>query len=304
MYDPKLILAQKIKRNECLDNILNSKASRKIIVAGPGTGKTYTFCQILKNNNSNNNLVMTFMRKLVEDMQGDFGEYAEVKTFRAYCKKILHEINGKVELIPYLSQVIKKDSELLGMNYNNFDAKFQTFDEDSPAIKFYLDRGDYYEVVSFNDSVYRLYKILQRDNSIIPHFDQILIDEFQDFNSLEVAFITEMEKKGSILIVGDDDQAVYSGRSSSPNHLREKYCSGEYEIFELPFCSRCPKVIIEAINAFILEVQKNGHLNERINCRYEAYLEGKEYENEKYSKIITAQLSNIKIIPKYLFTEI
>ena len=107
-------------------------------------------------------------------------------------------------------------------------------------MEFYLKRGDYYDAVSFNDSVYRLYKQLSSEPGIIPTFNQILIDEFQDFNPLEVAFIKKLESKGNILIVGDDDQSVYEDRCASPDYLREKYSSGEYEIFELPYCGRCP----------------------------------------------------------------
>ena len=182
-------------------------------------------------------------------MASVFGDLAEVKTFHAYCKKILHEQNGKVELFPFLTQIIEKDSSYLGLALRDFDNKFQVLDENSSEVAFYLKRGDYYDAVSFNDSVYRLYKILKKEPDIIPAFNQILIDEFQDFNPLEVAFINELENKGNILIVGDDDQSVYEGRCASPNHLREKYHSGEYEIFDLPFCGRCPEVIVSAANS-------------------------------------------------------
>jgi hypothetical protein len=151
---------------------------------------------------------MTFIRKLVADMGTKFGNHAEVKTFHAYCKKVLHAQNGKVEIAPFLTKLIEKDAELLANNLSHFDARFQTLDEASPQIAFHLKRGDYYEAVGFDDSVYRLYKMLQRDAEILPAFDQIVIDEFQDFHQLEVAFIHELSKKGDILIVGDDDQAV------------------------------------------------------------------------------------------------
>ena len=68
---------------------------------------------------------------------------------------------------------------------------------------------------------------------------------------MEVAFIDELEKRGSILIIGDDDQAVYDSRCASPDYLREKYNSGKYERFELPYCSRCPEVIVNAANAIL-----------------------------------------------------
>ena len=194
---------------------------------------------------------------LTADMYNSFGDLAEVKTFHAYCKKILHEKNGKVDIYPFLTKIIEEDARYLEKNVNNVDEKFQLLEE-CEEIKFYINRGDYYEAVSFNDSVYRLYKLLKSDGNLLPNFNQILIDEFQDFNPLEVAFISELEKKGNILIVGDDDQAVYSSRNASSSYLVEKYNSGEYEKFELPFCSRCPEVIVEASKAFIDNAKIKG----------------------------------------------
>src|SRR5687768_8025300 len=88
---------QRSERAACLQAILDSKEPKKLIVAGAGTGKTFTFREVLKPVVGGTNLVMTFIRKLVTDMEKSMSGVAEVKTFHAYCKKILHEQNGKVE---------------------------------------------------------------------------------------------------------------------------------------------------------------------------------------------------------------
>jgi|ERR1035437_4161432 superfamily I DNA/RNA helicase len=296
----EIISVQKDERRKCLEAILLSKADKKIILAGAGTGKTFTFKEVLKANPGGKNIAMTFIRKLTSDMDASFGDLAEVKTFHAYCKKILHEQNGKVELIPYLTRIIEEDAHFLGLALKDFDEKFQMLDEKSPEVKFYLKRGDYYNAVSFNDSVYRLYKVLQKNTTIVPDFNQILIDEYQDFNPLEVAFIDELEKKGSILIVGDDDQAVYDKRCASPDHLREKYNSGSYKIFKLPFCSRCPEVIVTATNTFLSNAQTNGFLKGRVSKRYECFIELKGNDSIRFPKIMTAQCSTGNTVAKYV----
>ena len=72
MQNEKLKKSQEAERQECLDLILNSPARLKVIVAGPGTGKTYTFGQLLKQEAKNGpNLVMTFIRKLVTDLEAN-----------------------------------------------------------------------------------------------------------------------------------------------------------------------------------------------------------------------------------------
>lgn len=296
----ELIKIQKDEREKCLKAILTSTASKKIIVAGAGTGKTFTFKEVLRANPTGENLAMTFIRLLVSDMDSSFGDMAEVKTFHAYCKKVLHEQNGKVELIPFLTKIIEEDAQILGLWLKDFDMKFQMLDELSSEVSFYLKRGDYYDAVSFNDSVYRLYKVLETKPDIVPYFNNILIDEFQDFNPLEVSFINELEKKGNILIVGDDDQAVYPLRGASPDFLREKYNSGKYEIFELPYCSRCTEVIINATNAFLSKAQKEGFLKGRISKRFECFTDLKREESTRFPKIITAQLKIGKTLGKYI----
>jgi superfamily I DNA/RNA helicase len=304
MTKAEYIQYQKEERTKILQSILNSKSDKKLIVAGAGTGKTFTFGEILKLNPEGANIAMTFIRLLRNDMAGALGEYAEVRTFHEFCKKILHKNRGGFLLYPKLTQIISEDAKHFNQEFGNFDDKFQMLDESGNDIEFYLKRGDYYNSVSFNDSVYRMWKELKNSPDIISNFDQILIDEFQDFNPLEVAFIDELEKKGDILIVGDDDQAVYDTRFSTPKFLREKYQSGLYEIFELPFCSRCTRVVVNATNKLLDVAQKNGNLKKRIQKHYECFIETKDLDNKKYPHITTAKLTNIPSVIKFLNTKI
>jgi superfamily I DNA/RNA helicase len=295
---------QREERNRCLQMILDSTAKRKVIVAGAGTGKTFTFGEMLKRSPGGNNLAMTFINKLVVDMETKFGAHAEVRTFHKYCKKILHAQRGKVEIAPYLTKIIEKDAALLGRGLSDFDSKFQILDETSPELAFHLKRGDYYQVVGFDDSVFRLYKIIQCNPDVLPLFDQIVVDEFQDFNPLEVAFIKELSKKGDVLVVGDDDQAVYAGRHASPKHLRQIFESGDFERFELPFCNRCPEVIVAATNGLIQQAQESGCFKGRIKKRYECYLDKKEIDSARYPKILLAHCTTVTVVSKYISAEI
>jgi superfamily I DNA/RNA helicase len=201
------------KRQAYLEAILASDSPRKLVVAGPGTGKTYTFGKLFKKSGDGDHLALTFIRRLVADMDADLGQVAEVKTFHAFCKKLLHRAYGGFVLSPFLTQVIAEDSKYLDLRHSHFDIAFQTLDEGSGEIAFYLERGDYYDAVSFNDSVYRVLLAVRKNAGFLPKYSQIVIDEFQDFNPLEVAFIDELQKKGPILIVGDDPHQYTCERS-------------------------------------------------------------------------------------------
>lgn len=300
MTKEELIIVQRAEKNSILQSILTSKKKNKLIVAGAGTGKTFTFSEVAKLNAGGTNIAMTFIRLLRNDMAISLGSCAEVRTFHEYCKKILHENRGGFLLYPKLTSIISEDAKCLEIECVNFDDKFQKLDETGSEISFYLKRGDYYNAVAFNDSVFRMLRELQKDPDIICTFDQIMIDEFQDFNPLEVAFINELEKKGNILIVGDDDQAVYNTRFSTPHHLREKYQSGKYEIFELPFCTRCTEVIVNATNAILGKAEANGNLKGRIAKRYECFIESKDVDNNKYPHITTGHITTMGTVLKFV----
>jgi superfamily I DNA/RNA helicase len=60
--------------------IVGSEADKKLVVAGPGTGKTYTFEQALQNVEGKG-LALTFIRNLVSDLEEALGDLADVFTF-------------------------------------------------------------------------------------------------------------------------------------------------------------------------------------------------------------------------------
>jgi superfamily I DNA/RNA helicase len=289
-----LLSDQATKRQQYLKAILGSDSPRKLIVAGPGTGKTDTFGRLLRSLPPGNKLALTFIRKLVADMDHEFGDVAEVKTFHAYCKMLLHQRFGAIDLIPFLTTVIQEDARAVGLGFSHFSDAFQTLQEGSPEVAYYLERGTYYRAVSFDDSVFRVYQAVNAGTLSLPPYAQIVIDEFQDFNPLEVALIDQLQQHGPILIVGDDDQAVYSLRNASPDYLRDKYLSGEYHLFELPYCSRCPRVVVEAATAFVDAVLQAGGLARRIPRPFVPYLEDKAYENAAYPRALTATTANIR----------
>jgi superfamily I DNA/RNA helicase len=77
----------------------------------------------------------------------------------------------------------------------------------------------------------------------IPKYSHIVVDEFQDFNKLEVDFINLLAKNSPILLAGDDDQALYQFKGSSNQFIRDRFNKTfvGYEPFNLPYCARCCK---------------------------------------------------------------
>lgn len=294
MPDQNLHEQQSIDRDNCTNLIVQSTAKNKIIVAGPGTGKTTTFRKLLETKNGDK-LALTFINSLAFDLQKGLGELAESYTFHGYCKKLLHKISvagidTNFHYYPKLPILIKTDADLVEIDLDKFDEAFQTLTEDD-RIGFYLERGDYYNAVSHNDAVYRVLKHFQSGSASLPSFSQVVVDEYQDFNSLEIAFIDELVKSSPVLIAGDDDQAIYNFKNASPYHIRAKSSHPDFETFELPYCSRCPQVIVDAVHDITSKAKTISKLQERIEKRYLCFLPDKEVDSLAHPKIIHASCS-------------
>lgn len=284
---------QEEDRKRYSDLIINTPARKKIILAGAGTGKTFTFQELLKGKNGDA-LALTFINNLADDLKEDLDGLAESRTFHGYCIKLLHRtpfggINADFHIFPKLPKIIKSDEHILFGRKSNFDEAFQCLIEDDGRIDFYIDRANFYNAVGFNDSVYRMLQYFKSGSGEPPQYEQVVIDEFQDFNRLEVAFIEEIEKVNPILIVGDDDQAIYYDlKNASSDFIREKAKDPDYERFELPYCSRCTEVIVNAVDDVITHAKANGNLTDRVDKKYTCYLPKKLPDCRNYPKIIHA----------------
>ena len=300
-------------RKRYSDLIINSPARKKIIVAGPGTGKTFTFRELLKGRNGNA-LALTFINNLADDLKKDLDGLAESKTFHGYCIKLLYEnpvggVDANFMVFPKLPKIIRSDEKLLFGRKSNFDDAFQCLIEDDGRIDFYIARANFYNAVGFDDSVYRVLQYFKSGFGEPPQYEQVVIDEFQDFNRLEVAFIEEIEKVNPILIVGDDDQAIYYDlKNASSDFIREKAKDLDYERFELPYCSRCTEAIVDAVDDIITHAKANGNLTNRVDKNYVCYLPDKLQDSLNYPKIVHAKCSvqrrNAPYISMYIEREI
>lgn len=86
----------------------------------------------------------------------------------------------------------------------------------------------------------------------IAKLDHYLVDEYQDFNPAQQAFVTLLAKGSkSIVVVGDDDQSIYSSRGGSPEGIRGLFNPAACDCVSLVRCHRCKSAIVESANAFL-----------------------------------------------------
>src|ERR1700674_3174326 len=107
---------------DAIDKILGSKSLKKLIVAGPGAGKTTLFKLLLESTpgDEKSRLVLTFINNLKDDLEPDLSGLATVFTLHGYCQSLLRRnaglrdgLTGSFRCLPGMASLIKKDWKYL-----------------------------------------------------------------------------------------------------------------------------------------------------------------------------------------------
>jgi len=286
------------------------------VISGPGTGKTFTFGKVLERH-PGESLVITLINNLVDDMQHELGDLADVRTFHSLSRWLLHKhpyggITTTFHFFPPLTQVISNDSWILsngGLIGRGFDEDelcqaFRLLVDDDGRIDYFFERANYYDAVGFDDSVYCVNLLFRAQSEAVPKYHNVMVDEYQDFNALEVGVIASLEAVNRMLIVGDDDQSIYEFRQASPEFLQAKAADEKYKRFPLPYSTRCTAVIVSAVESIVKSAQYIGLLAGRLDKEFVCYLPDKRIDNENYPTIqavtCSVQRGNAPYISRYI----
>lgn len=286
------------ERQRTSDAILDSDATKKLVVAGPGTGKTHNFRRVLEK--AGGGLALTFIRALARDLDRDLGDLAQVNTFHGYCKNLAHTFGGVEGLtanfsyFPSLPKLVLGDLAALGMpglEEHDLERPVRLMEDDNPLVQRTLEIGNYYDAVAHTDVVYRVQRHLDQHHEAVPEHPVVVVDEYQDFNLLETRLIDALAEASPVLIAGDDDQALYGFKDASPAFIRELALRDDVEMFDLPYCSRCTEVVVAAVNELVDQAQRRGNLVGRVDRNYLCYLPEKGQDSDDHPQLIHARCS-------------
>ena len=113
------------------------------------------------------------------------------------------------------------------------------------------------DLVDFGELLLKSYEILVNHQSVKnffhTRFQSILIDEFQDTNTIQYKWLKEIcSNKTNITAVGDDDQSIYGWRGAKVEHVNSFTKDFQKaEIVRLEQNYRSTSVILNAANALI-----------------------------------------------------
>lgn len=268
----------KTERENDVSKIKSSAHPKKVVVAGPGTGKSFLFQELIrekKKSGKTDFVAITFIGKLGDALADDLCGLAETMTMHGFARRfVLDKCKGWI-YYPRIYDVIKADLKSEGID------EFEIGDDN------YKKKTIFYKAVGDEDVVHYAIQICEKDKSKIPTHDLILIDEFQDFNEKESRFVDLLAEKNEIVIVGDDDQALYEFKGSSPTYIRNKHhtSNNNFESHTLRFCSRCTDVIIKYFHALVDKFNLKDPAKNRIEKDYICYVPDKEKDSKANPQI-------------------
>ncbi len=211
-----------------------------------------------------------------------------VGTFHGLSHKLLKRFHKEAELSSGFTildsddqlRIVKRISKELSLDEATWPARqsqwqINSWKDDGLRSKDVNEKGDFYtetvnkiykeyekvckndDLVDFGELLLKSYEILVASPSVKTffqsRFQSILIDEFQDTNTIQYKWLREIASEdANVTAVGDDDQSIYGWRGAKVEHVNsftEDYKNTEIVRLEQNY--RSTNVILNAANALI-----------------------------------------------------
>lgn len=263
------------------------------VMAGPGTGKTFAMmrriARLLQSGVSPKSiLAVTFTRTAARDLVeqlnalGSTGAKDVVSStlhsisFSILSKNSVFQSTNRVArpLMQFEQDCLVSD---LGIQHGGrtevkrflaaFETVWATLQHQQPAWPNNLDEQNFnrdlmdwlnvHEAMLIGELVPLALDFIRR-NPASPDataFDHVLVDEFQDLNRADQVLIENLARKGSLTVIGDEDQSIYTllrhARPEGIVDFHQTHANTHDEA--LSECKRCPQRVIEMANSLILQ---------------------------------------------------
>ncbi len=274
-----------------------------IVFAGAGSGKTrtltYRIAYMIKASNipPYNILAITFTNKATNEMRERLRSFVDIdaskvtiSTFHALCASILRKeitalgykkdfsIVDEEDQLKVITEVVKelgyeKSKTRHFQKEINFNKCFMIPPKeagDPELIKVheaYEDKMKEENLLDFEDLLLKVYELFETNEDILKKYQKkfkyILVDEFQDTNTIQYKIVKLLARESrNLFVVGDDDQSIYSFRGTNYENIslfKEDF--PEHKLFTLCKNYRSTRPIIEAANRLIRN-NKNREVKE------------------------------------------
>jgi len=264
-----------MKLTEVQRSIVEAPLGPAIVTAGAGSGKTRVLTHRIAHL-VNEGLVprdavlaLTFtnkaageMKNRVEDMIG-LPRYLPsfIGTFHAWCARMLRKYikepftkNFTIYDTNDSKKVINEICKSLDINPKDDEAV------NSPEVQEeYKTRLEQNNALDFDDLLEKMLALLQGDSELCRQIQDsiryVLVDEFQDTNEIQYKIVRILaEKHKNIMVVGDEDQCIYTWRGATIENLNAfRRDFPDAKIYKLEENFRSSKNIVNIANKLVAE---------------------------------------------------
>ncbi len=293
-----------------------------LVTACPGAGKTRVIIQrsieLLKNP-SNKLALVTFTRAAADEMRSRIAAQTKstrlvVKTFHAYLCAQHRSLHSKRKLI---GNVDRRNLIFQTINMAEETFSYEAMQEiiESHGANLYPDDLKNKEPDAWH--AYSIYRHLLTEHNYIDlpgicrdvvlalregvlntlPITHLLVDEFQDIDDIQLAWVTEHVKRGvQVTVVADDDQSIYAFRHSLgyTGLQRFQHIAHPTQVV-LDTCYRCPEDVLDAADALISQ-NHDRHPKQLVSATGEAgtLLQILCINDKQEAEVIAAQLPTHK----------
>jgi DNA helicase-2/ATP-dependent DNA helicase PcrA len=251
---------------------IKSLATQRIVFAGAGTGKTSTLTGAVNNNNNNKRLVITFTNKAANELKQrvNIDNSVKIGTFHAIAWDLLKD--GDYQIIDD-----HKQKDILKMLFPYYSLKHlkelrQRINlSKCLLLPSWFDRGQYDEYCFENKLIDFGQLIITATETLFESdYNDIYVDEFQDTDPAQLAFVLKIQALGNarIFVVGDPRQAIYGWRGGDIKCFDAIKTLGDCQEFELTVNFRSDNEIVKIANSVTLHkelkplISKSDYLNQ------------------------------------------
>ncbi len=174
-------------------------------------------------------------------------------------KRIMNELGLNEEsLQPKTAQWFINEQKDEGRRAKHLMPSNDVFDQALQKIyKNYEQACDRSGLVDFGELLLRAHELWLNNNNLLKHyqarFKHVLVDEFQDINTIQYAWLQVLcGAETNLTVVGDDDQSIYGWRGAKVENIQQFQTDfPNSEVIKLEQNYRSTSTILKAANAVI-----------------------------------------------------
>jgi len=236
----------------------------KVLLAGPGTGKTTKISSVIAEKDPSSVLILSFTNATVNDLLKDL---KAVGITESNCMT-LHKFAVKYNHDKFRHVLHRLETEKLEYIATGVGVSFEQL-------------CDFLSCTTFDQMIERFVSYANANKAYLKEklsgFTTLIIDEYQDFNPREQSLIDLLtEEIEDAYILGDDDQCIYDFKDASTEKIIELHTKHD-SIDHEHICYRCPDRVVEHATRLIKGNSK------RVDKKWEKSGKGGELTYQQFS---------------------